>query len=156
MQQGGAVEWTGLVNTTMGALIALGASAFAERRRWARESEQRTKDDRRAAYIAFLNATAEASETLVNIARGHDRDETAQARAGTVLRDSSVLSRRLELSLYAEDGVLEEVSRTVASLRAYRDAVCGGLSYDADEFQRARAAFNEQRDRLTQLMRRTL
>ncbi|WP_371667514.1 hypothetical protein OG985_07720 [Streptomyces sp. NBC_00289] len=150
------MEWTGLVNTTMGALIALAASAFAERRRWARESEQRTKDDRRAAYIAFLNATAEASEILINIARGHDRDETALARAGTVLRDSSVLSRRLELALFAEDDVREEVNRTVGALRTYRDLVSQGLAYEADEFQRARTTFNEQRDRLTQLMRRTL
>lgn len=140
----------------MGALIALAASALAERRRWLRESEQRTRADRRAAYVAFLNATADASEILINIARGHDRDETALSRAGTVLRDSNTLARRLELSLVADDHVVEQAVLTVTLLRAYRDAVTQGLAFEAEEFQRARAAFNEQRDRLTQQMRGTL
>lgn len=140
----------------MGALIALAASALAERRRWLRESEQRTRDDRRAAYVAFLNATAEASEILINIARGHDRDETSLARAGTVLRDSNVLPRRLELSLVADDQVVEQATLTVALLRTYRDTVARGLTFDTEEFQGVRTAFNEQRDRLTQRMRGTL
>lgn len=140
----------------MGALIALAASALAERRRWLRESEQRTRDDRRAAYVAFLNATAEASEILINIARGHDRDETALARAGTVLRDSNVLPRRLELSLVADDQVVEQATLTVTLLRTYRDTVARGLTFDTEEFQGARTAFNDQRDRLTQRMRGTL
>ncbi|MFD9460812.1 hypothetical protein [Streptomyces sp. NPDC060027] len=150
------MEWTSLLSTTMGALIALAASALAERRRWLRESEQRTRDDRRAAYVAFLNATAEASEILINIARGHDRDETALARAGTVLRDSNVLPRRLELSLVADDQVVEQATLTVALLRTYRDTVARGLTFDTEEFQGVRNAFNEQRDRLTQRMRGTL
>ncbi|WRZ88530.1 hypothetical protein OHB54_05335 [Streptomyces sp. NBC_01007] len=150
------MEWTNLLSTTMGALIALAASALAERRRWLRESEQRTRADRRAAYVAFLNATADASEILINIARGHDRDETALSRAGTVLRDSNTLARRLELSLVADDHVVEQAVLTVTLLRAYRDAVTQGLAFEAEEFQRARAAFNEQRDRLTQQMRGTL
>ncbi|MET9899616.1 hypothetical protein [Streptomyces sp. NPDC006446] len=150
------MEWTSLLSTTMGALIALAASALAERRRWLRESEQRTRDDRRAAYVAFLNATAEASEILINIARGHDRDETALARAGTVLRDSNVLPRRLELSLVADDQVVEQATLTVALLRTYRDTVARGLTFDTEEFQGVRTAFNEQRDRLTQRMRGTL
>ncbi|MEU8793157.1 hypothetical protein [Streptomyces sp. NPDC048643] len=150
------MEWTSLLSTTMGALIALAASALAERRRWLRESEQRTRDDRRASYVAFLNATAEASEILVNIARGHDRDEMALARAATVLRDSNVLPRRLELSLVAEDHVVRQATHTVALLRTYRDTVAQGLPFDAEELQRARVAFNEQRDRLTQHMRGTL
>ncbi|MER5474449.1 hypothetical protein [Streptomyces sp. NPDC002685] len=150
------MEWTSLLSTTMGALIALAASALAERRRWLREIEQRTRDDRRAAYVAFLNATAEASEILINIARGHDRDETALSRAGTVLRDSNTLSRRLELSLVAEDHVVEQAALTITLLRAYRDAVAQGLTFETEEFQSARAAFNEQRDRLTQHMRGTL
>jgi hypothetical protein len=140
----------------MGALIALAASALAERRRWARESEQRTRDDRRAAYVAFLNATAEASEILINIARGHDRDDTALSRAGTVLRDSGVLPRRLELSLVADDHVVRQTTLTVTLLRTYRDTVAQGLVFETEEFQRARTAFNEQRDRLTQHMRGTL
>lgn len=140
----------------MGALIALAASALAERRRWLRESEQRTRDDRRAAYVAFLNATAEASEILINIARGHDRDDTALARAGTVLRDSNVLPRRLELSLVADDQIVEQATLTVALLRTYRDTVARGLTFDTEEFQGARTAFNDQRDRLTQRMRGTL
>ncbi|MCX5008237.1 hypothetical protein OHB05_37325 [Streptomyces sp. NBC_00638] len=150
------MEWTSLLSTTMGALIALAASALAERRRWLRESEQRTRDDRRAAYVAFLNATAEASEILINIARGHDRDETSLARAGTVLRDSNVLPRRLELSLVADDQVVEQATLTVALLRTYRDTVARGLTFDTEEFQGVRTAFNEQRDRLTQRMRGTL
>ncbi|WP_406376074.1 hypothetical protein OG788_41485 [Streptomyces sp. NBC_00647] len=150
------MEWTSLLSTTMGALIALAASALAERRRWLRESEQRTRDDRRAAYVAFLNATAEASEILINIARGHDRDETALARAGTVLRDSNVLPRRLELSLVADDQVVEQATLTVTLLRTYRDTVARGLTFDTEEFQGARTAFNDQRDRLTQRMRGTL
>ncbi|MET9889092.1 hypothetical protein ABZZ47_02560 [Streptomyces sp. NPDC006465] len=150
------MEWTSLLSTTMGALIALAASALAERRRWLRESEQRTRDDRRAAYVAFLNATAEASEILINIARGHDRDDTALARAGTVLRDSNVLPRRLELSLVADDQIVEQATLTVALLRTYRDTVARGLTFDTEEFQGARTAFNDQRDRLTQRMRGTL
>lgn len=140
----------------MGALIALAASALAERRRWLRESAQRTRDDRRAAYVAFLNATAEASEILINIARGHDRDETSLARAGTVLRDSNTLSRRLELSLVAEDHIVQQAALTIALLRTYRDTVARGLTFDTEEFQGVRTAFNEQRDRLTQHMRGTL
>jgi hypothetical protein len=124
------VVWTGLLNTALGALIALGASAFVERRRWLRESEHRAKSDRRAAYIAILDATAAASETLLNIARGHDNDETSSARAGTVLRDSSVLSRRLELTLLADERVLEEVGRVVGLLRTYRDVVAQGLAFE--------------------------
>ncbi|MEU3792258.1 hypothetical protein [Streptomyces fructofermentans] len=150
------MELTGFINTALGAVIALGASAFVEWRRWRRERDQRTRDDRRAAYISFLNATAAASETLINIARGHDSDETAFARAGTVLRDSNVLSKRLELALAADDTVLAEVTRMVVLLRVYRDVVAKGVTYEADEFQEARVAFNEQRDRLTQLMRKTL
>ncbi|MGW3668248.1 hypothetical protein [Streptomyces sp. NPDC005141] len=150
------MEWTSLLSTTMGALIALAASALAERRRWLRESAQRTRDDRRAAYVAFLNATAEASEILINIARGHDRDETSLARAGTVLRDSNTLSRRLELSLVAEDHIVQQAALTIALLRTYRDTVARGLTFDTEEFQGVRTAFNEQRDRLTQHMRGTL
>ncbi|MFD7680532.1 hypothetical protein [Streptomyces sp. NPDC060187] len=150
------MEWTSLLSTTMGALIALAASALAERRRWLRESEQRSRDDRRAAYVAFLNAIAAASEILVSIARGHDQDERALARAGTVLRDSNVLPRRLELSLLADDHIVQHAARSVALLRTYRDTVVRGLTYDTEEFQLALRAFDEQRDRLTQHMRGTL
>jgi hypothetical protein len=150
------VELVGLLNTALGALIALGASAFVERRRWLREREQRARDDRRAAYIGFLDATAAASETLVSIARGHDRDDVASARAGTVLRDSNVLSRRLELSLIADDAVVEEAARMVEVLRVYRDVVAQGLVFDTEEVQRARTAVLEQRVGLTQLMRESL
>lgn len=152
----GSVEWTGIFNTALGALIALTASAFFERRRWLRESAQRAREDRRSAYVAFLAATAAASETLINIARGHDNDMTASARAGTVLRDSSVLSRRLELTLVADDSVLDEVTRMIALLRTYRDVVAQGLLIENEQVQQARAAFNEQRDRLARMMRESL
>ncbi|MFI0960445.1 hypothetical protein ACH4S8_03325 [Streptomyces sp. NPDC021080] len=150
------MEWTSLLSTTLGAFIALAASALADRRRWLREREQRSRDERRAVYVAFLNATAEASEILIGIARGHDHDDRALARAGTVLRDSNTLARRLELSLVADDHVVRQAVLTVTLLRAYRDAVTQGLTPETDELQRARAAFNEQRDRLTQQMRGTL
>ncbi|MFD7712968.1 hypothetical protein [Streptomyces sp. NPDC059786] len=152
------MEWTGLLNTALGALIALGASAFVEHRRWSRESTQRANDDRRAVYVAFLDATATASETLINIARAHgDGDgEDVSVRAWTVLRDSSVLSRRLELALVADDRVLAEVGKLVAMLRAYRDVVSEGRYFDTGEFQHARTAFNEQRDRLMRVMRESL
>ncbi|MFF3611518.1 hypothetical protein [Streptomyces sp. NPDC002580] len=150
------MEWTSLLSTTAGALIALVASTSTERRRWKRELGQRTRDDRRAAYVAFLNATADASEILISIARGHDRDDTALSRAGTVLRDSGVLPRRLELSLVADDHVVRQATLTVTTLRAYRDTVTRGLTSESEELQHARTAFNEQRDRLTQQMRGTL
>ncbi|MFG2310489.1 hypothetical protein ACGFS9_17720 [Streptomyces sp. NPDC048566] len=150
------MEWTSLLGTSVGALIALTASALTERRRWLRESERRTLDDRRAAYVAFLNAIAEAGETLVGIARGHDADATALARAATVLRDSSVLSRRLELSLVADEQIVRLAERTVVLLRTYRDAVARGAPFASDEVQHARVAFNDQRDALTRHMRGTL
>ncbi|MCL7428973.1 hypothetical protein [Streptomyces sp. YS415] len=150
------MELVGLLNTALGALIALGASTLVERRRWLQESRQRARDDRRAVYLGFLEATAAASETLVSIARGHDADDTACARAGTVLRDSSVLSRRLELSLIGDDAIVEEAGRMVVLLRAYRDVVVQGLTFDTEEVQRTRAAVHQQRDRLTRLMRETL
>ncbi|MFB7241611.1 hypothetical protein ACFCYX_03945 [Streptomyces populi] len=150
------MEWTNFLSTTIGALIALAASWLAERRRWQRDSQVRSREDRRAVYIAFLNATAEASETLFSIARGHDRDEGSLSRAGTVLRDSQTLARRLELALVADDHIVRQAALTVTTLRAYRDAVAQGLALEAEEVQRARDAFNEQRDRLTQQMRGTL
>ncbi|MFJ3669628.1 hypothetical protein ACIPSE_24545 [Streptomyces sp. NPDC090106] len=150
------MEWTGILSTALGAVIALGTSAYVEHRRWSRESAQRAREERRAGYVAFLDATAQASETLVNIARGHDRAEDTTGRAGTVLRDSSVLSRRLELALVAPDDIMAEVTEAVALLRVYRDAVAQGLPYESDEVQAARAAFNDHRSQLTRLMRTSL
>ncbi|MFF3847809.1 hypothetical protein [Streptomyces sp. NPDC002328] len=150
------MEFVGLVSTVVGALIALVATAGVERRRWQRESEQRTRDELRAAYIGFLSATAAASETLVNVARGHDRDDSASARVGNVLRDNHVLTRRLELTLIADDTVVEEAGRMVTRLRAYREVVERGVPFDTEEFQRARTAVHDQRDLLTRLMRDSL
>ncbi|MFD0069446.1 hypothetical protein [Streptomyces sp. NPDC127574] len=56
----------------------------------------------------------------------------------------------------ADDHVVRQATHTVALLRAYRDTVAQGLPFEAEELQRARVAFNEQRDRLTQHMRGTL
>ncbi|MFD9004547.1 hypothetical protein ACFV0T_26900 [Streptomyces sp. NPDC059582] len=149
------MEGTALFNTPLGALIAWTASAFFERRRRLRGSMQRAREDRRSAYPAFLVATA-AGETSMDVARGHDNDATASARSGTVLRDSSVLFRRREPSLVADESVLDEVTRTVALLRTYRDVVAQGLLFEAEEVQQARAAFDERRDRLTRVMRESL
>ncbi|GGM10665.1 hypothetical protein GCM10010129_63350 [Streptomyces fumigatiscleroticus] len=150
------MEWISLASTALGALIGLTASFALDRQRWRRESDQRGRDDRRAVYTSFLTATAEASEILFNVASGHDTDAAASARAQTVIRDSRVLSRRLELSLVADDAVLREANHLVDRLRAYRQVVGQGLSHDAEAVDQARTEFNEQRDRLIEVMRKTL
>ncbi|MFJ9865229.1 hypothetical protein [Streptomyces sp. NPDC101165] len=150
------MEWISLASTALGALVGLAATFVLDRERWRRESDQRRRDDRRAVYTSFLAATAEASETLINIARGHDTDASASTRAGTVLRDSRVLSRRLELSLIAEPAVMAQANALVDRLRAYRHVVGQGLADDTEAVDRARLAFNEQRDQVIEVMRRTL
>ncbi|MGW0766109.1 hypothetical protein [Streptomyces sp. NPDC002676] len=150
------MEWINLASTALGALVGLTATFILDRSRWRRESEQRRRDDRRAVYTSFLAATAEASEILINIARGHDSDESAANRAQTVIRDSRVLSRRLELSLVAEPAVMREANCLVDRLRDYRAVVGQGLADDAEAVDEARVAYNEQRDQLVETMRKTL
>ncbi|WP_225832400.1 hypothetical protein [Streptomyces sp. NK08204] len=150
------MEWISLASTALGALVGLGATFVLDQARWRRESEQRRRDDRRAVYTSFLAATAEASEILFNIAHGHDTDASATSRAQTVIRDSAVLSRRLELSLVAAPAVMREANRLVDRLRDYRRAVGQGPAEDTQAVDQARVAYNEQRDRLVEVMRGTL
>ncbi|MFE1878759.1 hypothetical protein [Streptomyces diastatochromogenes] len=150
------MEWIGLASTALGALVGLAATFVLDRERWRRESDQRRRDDRRAVYTSFLAATAEASEILINIARGHDADASASSRAQTVIRDSRVLTRRLELSLIAEQAVMEQANRLVDRLRDYRHVVGQGLAGDTEAVDQARMAYNDQRDQLVEVMRKTL
>lgn len=150
------MEWTAPVSTALGALIGLGSSFLVDRQRWRRDRELHKRSDLRSAYAAFLQATAEASEILWNISVGYDSDETAQARARTVLRDSSVLSRQFELSLVASDMMADATSALIKLLIGYRDAVGQGLSHDDEEVRRPRKEFNRERERLIRVMRETL
>ncbi|GAA3834168.1 hypothetical protein GCM10022403_078800 [Streptomyces coacervatus] len=144
------------MSTAIGGLIALGSSFLVDRHRSRRDRELHKRSELRSAYAAFLQATTEASEILWNISQGHDNDETARARALTVLRDSSVLARRFELSLVTNDEMTASTSQLIKLLIAYRDAVGRGIPYNDEELSRPRKEFNHERERLIRVMRETL
>lgn len=147
------MQWTTLVSTALGALIALCATMINERFKWRREQAAGRRKLCQETYSGFLAALTDAHERMrAESLAAHD---TAAARSLAVLtafRDAGCYPHRYQLAIVAEQAVLDAAEATFRLLRKVRDLLADGDTVESDRYddlrERYAAALRELQGRM--------
>ncbi|WP_405654034.1 hypothetical protein [Streptomyces sp. NBC_00019] len=127
------MSWTPLVAAIVGAVIAMGSTLLAERRRTQREDAAEWRRTRQSLYSKFLAAHAQAGSDLRNIASTPDLELGERYRQARAAYTLCYVSRH-ELEILAPDSVVRPAYECSRSVRAMRDAVSTGATLDTPDF----------------------
>jgi hypothetical protein len=148
--------WESAISTLLGAIIGVGSTLLADRARWRRELQQRTRDTRRELYGRFLTALNESSESLWVIGLG-DRRQEEHDRLDELLRAAvhrtGLYSYREQVMIVAADNVAHSADRAVDCVRAYRDCLIDGARSGSREERAAMGAYKASIKELRHEMR---
>ncbi|MGI5336624.1 hypothetical protein ACQEVS_04055 [Streptomyces sp. CA-181903] len=149
------MEWTSLVGTALGAIIATASGALLERRRWRRERGERDAAVRRALYAEYLAGLAEARSAGAVLARNTamdpaDRFTTAREAFAPCIR------LRYQMAITAPADVVRASDEAFRRLRDFRDRVIEGAGEADSAYVDGKSAYNEALSALQELMRQDL
>ncbi|MFF7748489.1 hypothetical protein ACFZCP_04375 [Streptomyces sp. NPDC007971] len=135
------MEWTTLAGTGLGAAVGVGSTLLADRVRWRRETSERTRRERRDAYVVCLTKYRLAYEDMHRAATVHrdgpptERDvavrEAFRASGCDEVREAVLICAPEEMAALVED--------VYASLRELLEVFAAGdPPLDTAEFQEHR------------------
>lgn len=130
------MDWSGPLNTLMGAGIGVGATLLADRLRWRRDREAQRQDTRRQAYASFMAALSEVYSRLHVIAREAGSAPEAPGAAHEAFASSNLYPLRYELALIAPWEVMEPTNQVFWKVRDLRDLVATGVTTEDPAFGR--------------------
>lgn len=123
----GAMDWSILVSTAVGALLGVGSTLAGDRMRWRREEHRNWIQTRRETYIEHLRALSSAHANLRAVAHNADTSSTDRyVLLNTALDDSGIWRSRQALSLVAPHDVIQLAITAAKAVESVRDALMSG------------------------------
>jgi hypothetical protein len=148
------MEWTSLASTALGALIALFTTMINDRAKWRREQVSNRRKLHQQTYSAFLTALTEAHERMRSESLAeHQTPQTRSAAIIDVFHEAGCYRLRYELSIVAEQNVLDCGEESFRIMRNIRDLLAGDGSVNDEKYKDLRRAYGASLRELQQRMR---
>jgi hypothetical protein len=146
------MQWSTLIGTALGAIVGVGSALINDILRWRREQQKYQRSIRREIYVEFLSALTDAHEKM-RVASQRDY-ESAAARSLEIrdlFRDCYRI--RYQISIIAEQGVVDGSEATFRKMRDIRDLLSGGENLESADYQKFRTEWGALLRQLQHSMR---
>ncbi|MFD5794384.1 hypothetical protein ACFWIO_12750 [Streptomyces diastatochromogenes] len=135
------MEWAALAGTGIGAVVGVGSTLLADRAKWRRESDERTRRERRDAYVTCLTRYRLAYEDMHRAATVHRHGPPAERDTAVreAFRASGCDEIRETVLICAPEEMATVIEGVYASLRELLEVFAAGdPPLDTPEFQEHR------------------
>lgn len=130
------MDWTTLVATAAGAVIAFAGTILADRLRQRRESEQTRESRSRDLYVQFIVSAGACHTRLRQIAESQGEHPDLDASTLAAFTETGVYEKRERLFIDATETVAAAGQALFEGLRELRKAVSGGASWSSPAFHK--------------------
>ncbi|MFE0376952.1 hypothetical protein ACFW1M_15505 [Streptomyces inhibens] len=149
------MEWTTLVATVLGAVIATGSTLLVERGRRKREREDKVSAVLRDLYGEYLAALSQARHTFGNHTSSRGSEPSSRGRdSHDAFAPCYPLRQQLTITAPAE--TVRASDAAFRALRTLRDLTVAGSSKESGEYREANACFLRELEHLHAAMRADL
>ncbi|MFD4231343.1 hypothetical protein [Streptomyces sp. NPDC058545] len=149
------MNWTTLLATVSGAVIALGSALFVDQQKGRRERTVEWRTTRRSLYGAYLAAIATARNELIALLLDRDGPLPERSRAARAAV-SACYGPRYELEILAPRSVVVPAVTVFRCIRALRNAVADGVVIGTPEADRITMEYDDALDAAREAMRRDM
>ncbi|MET8684522.1 hypothetical protein ABZV77_09925 [Streptomyces sp. NPDC004732] len=149
------MDWTTLLATVIGAVIALSSALFVEHQKGGRERAAEWRATRRELYSAYLAAISTARNELIALLLDRDSPLTERSRAARAAV-STCYGPRYELEILSPKSVASPAVTLFRCLRALRNAVAEGVVVGTPEADRITMAYDDALDAAREAMRQDM
>lgn len=152
------MNWATLIAAALGAVFGVGSTLVTDTFRSRRELDQRWSDTKRAVYVRFLSALAQAHSRMVVVAfSGLPADERLKAvhhAFHTDPQNAEAKSVLRELGITAPGHVYRQGLKVYELLREVRELLAQpGITFESDVYKPVIKAFFDELESLQEAMR---
>ncbi|MFJ3798241.1 hypothetical protein ACIPSJ_18390 [Streptomyces sp. NPDC090088] len=149
------MEWSSLVSTLVGGMIAAVAALLVESRRWKRERGNQRSEVRRTLYGNYLASLTQARHTCSALARDPDASLAARRSAIHAAFDPCN-ALRAQITIVAPRGLVDPSRRAYFDLQEFGDRIAEGLRLENPEYGVRRTRHDQVLTVLIDAMRQDL
>lgn len=134
------MDWMTLAGTGLGAVVGVGSTLLVDRARWRRDTVDRSREERKALYVACLTALRQAHEAMRAVSAG-DQPPGVGRDAGVreAFRTSGVQEARESAVICVSAAMVPTIDAAYYTLRDIRDVLAAGHAIDSPTYDEARS-----------------
>jgi hypothetical protein len=146
------MQWSTLVGTALGVIVGIGSELINDILRWRREQQKYQRSIRQEIYAEFLSTLTDVHEKMRAASQsGYESAAVRSVEIRDLFRDCYRI--RYQISIIAEQGVVNGSEATFRKMRDIRDLLSEGENLESADCQKLRTEWGALLRQLQHSMR---